>query len=49
MLDAKGAETLLGNGDMLLQYPLCMANTRVQGAFLSDEEKDKIVDFICKS
>ena len=49
VLDAKGAETLLGNGDMLLQYPLCMANTRVQGAFLSDEEKDKIVDFICKS
>ena len=36
VLDVKGAEKLFGNSDMLLQYPLCMANTRVQGAFLSD-------------
>ena len=50
VLDAKGAETLLGNGDMLLQYyPLYMKNKRVQGAFLPADEKDKIVDFICKS
>ena len=49
VLDAKGAEKLLGNGDMLLQYPLYMKNRRVQGAFMPADEKDKIVDFICKS
>ncbi|MCI5621471.1 MAG: DNA translocase FtsK [Lachnospiraceae bacterium] len=46
ILDANGAEKLLGKGDMLyypqnLQKPL-----RVQGAFISDKEVADVVDFL---
>ena len=46
ILDRGGAEKLLGKGDMLY-YPSGM-NTplRVQGAFVSDGEIEKIVDYI---
>ena len=41
-----GAEKLLGKGDMLF-YPLGAPKpTRVQGAFVSDKEVEKIVDFL---
>ncbi|MGN1194925.1 MAG: DNA translocase FtsK [Acutalibacteraceae bacterium] len=46
ILDTIGAEKLLGNGDMLFN-PLGMSKpTRIQGAYLSEEEIEKIVDFI---
>ena len=46
ILDASGAEKLLGKGDMLF-YPVGVAKPRrVQGAFISDEEVEKLLDFI---
>ena len=46
ILDQVGAEKLLGKGDMLF-FPAGAAKpTRVQGAFVSDEEVEQIVDFI---
>ena len=48
VLDEKGAETLQGNGDMLLQYSLYAKNKRVQGISLSVDEIDKIVNFASK-
>ena len=48
VLDEKGAETLQGNGDMLLQYSLYAKNKRVQGISLSVDEIDKIVNFARK-
>ena len=43
-----GAEKLLGKGDMLF-YPIGFNKpVRVQGAFVSDAELNKIVDFIIK-
>ena len=41
-----GAEKLLGKGDMLF-YPTGMSKpTRIQGAFISDKDVEKIVDFV---
>ena len=46
IIDTAGAEKLLGNGDMLFN-PVGMSKPlRVQGAFLSDEEVENIVEFI---
>ena len=46
ILDQVGAEKLLGKGDMLF-FPAGAAKPmRVQGAFVSDEEVEKIVEFI---
>lgn len=46
ILDRNGAEKLLGKGDMLY-HPTGMANpVRVQGAYVSDEEIEGLVDFI---
>lgn len=46
ILDMGGAEKLLGKGDMLF-YPIGMNKpVRVQGAFVTDAELNKIVDFI---
>lgn len=48
ILDMGGAEKLLGKGDMLF-YPMGYNKpVRVQGAFVSDDELNKIVDFIIK-
>lgn len=48
ILDMGGAEKLLGKGDMLF-YPIGFNKpVRVQGAFVSDAELNKIVDFIVK-
>lgn len=48
IIDMSGAEKLLGKGDMLF-YPIGFNKpVRVQGAFVSDAELNKIVDFIVK-
>ncbi|WP_249869730.1 FtsK/SpoIIIE family DNA translocase [Oceanobacillus saliphilus] len=44
ILDSGGAEKLLGRGDMLFMPVGSSKPTRVQGAFLSDEEVERIVD-----
>lgn len=46
ILDGKGAESLLGKGDMLYKPPGGSKIERNQGAMVSDEEIDKIVDFV---
>ena len=46
ILDTAGAEKLLGNGDLLFN-PLGVSKPiRIQGAFVSDEEIERIVDFL---
>ena len=46
ILDMAGAEKLLGKGDMLF-YPIGASKPqRIQGAFVSDDEVEKIVDYI---
>lgn len=46
ILDEQGAENLLGKGDMLYMNPAAMGLQRIQGAFLSDEEVEKIVNYV---
>ncbi len=46
ILDSVGAEKLLGKGDMLFFPSGAPKPVRVQGAFVSDEEVEKIVDFV---
>ncbi len=46
VLDCIGAEKLLGNGDMLFSPVGISKPVRIQGAYLSDEEIEKIVGFI---
>jgi len=43
ILDAVGAEKLLGKGDMLFQPPDIPKPKRIQGAFISDNEIEKLV------
>ncbi len=46
ILDASGAEHLLGNGDMLLLNPGSSSFTRLHGAFISDEEIKNLTDYL---
>ena len=46
ILDSVGAEKLLGKGDMLFFPTGYPKPVRVQGAFVSDEEVEKIVGFV---
>jgi S-DNA-T family DNA segregation ATPase FtsK/SpoIIIE len=46
IIDQMGSEKLLGQGDMLLLTADMPKPKRVQGAFISDEETQKITDFI---
>lgn len=46
ILDKGGAEKLLGMGDMLYHPSGARASTRVQGAFVSDGEIEKVLEFI---
>ena len=46
ILDKSGAETVLGKGDMLYLSADSSKPLRIQGAFLSDEEVEKVVDFV---
>jgi S-DNA-T family DNA segregation ATPase FtsK/SpoIIIE len=45
ILDQLGAERLLGRGDMLFQAPDAPAPMRLQGAFVSDAEIQRLVDY----
>ncbi|MGH2448166.1 MAG: DNA translocase FtsK, partial [Chloroflexota bacterium] len=45
VLDAAGAEKLLGRGDMLYQPPDGPRAIRLQGAFLADREIEQLVEF----
>ncbi|QLK85891.1 DNA translocase FtsK [Staphylococcus sp. 17KM0847] len=46
IIDSGGAEKLLGKGDMLFIKNGGSTRTRVQGAFLSDSEVQKVVDYV---
>ena len=46
ILDSGGAEKLLGKGDMLFSPVGSNKPTRIQGCFVSDDEVEKVVDFI---
>ena len=46
ILDTKGADTLIGRGDMLFSPPGTSRLVRAQGAFVSDEEVTAIVEFL---
>ena len=46
VLDSSGAEQLLGMGDMLFLTPGSSYLMRVHGAYVSEEELDKVVEFI---
>ncbi|MDG1957787.1 MAG: DNA translocase FtsK 4TM domain-containing protein [Candidatus Binatia bacterium] len=46
ILDVMGAERLLGMGDMLFLSPGASSLQRLHGAFISDEEVERIVDFV---
>jgi len=46
ILDRGGAETLLGKGDMLFSPQGVSKPIRVQGAFISDEEVEMLLDYI---
>jgi DNA segregation ATPase FtsK/SpoIIIE, S-DNA-T family len=48
ILDAMGADKLLGKGDMLYLRPDSAKLTRAQGALITDAEIQAIVDFIAK-
>ncbi len=49
ILDSGGAEKLLGRGDMLFAPVGASKPTRVQGCFVSDEEIERIVEYIKNS
>lgn len=46
VLDMPGAEKLLGRGDMLFIPPDQSKPTRIQGTFVSEQEVNKVVDFL---
>ncbi len=46
IMDTKGAETLIGRGDMLFSPPGTSKLVRAQGAFVSDEEVQELVEFL---
>jgi DNA segregation ATPase FtsK/SpoIIIE, S-DNA-T family len=48
ILDAMGADKLLGKGDMLYLPPGSAQLKRVQGALITDAELQSVVDFIAK-
>ena len=48
ILDSVGAEKLLGKGDMLFLPMGESSPTRIQGAFISENEIQKVVDFVCE-
>ncbi len=45
ILDQNGAETLLGNGDMLFLPPGKSEPVRVQGAYISTDETERLMDW----
>jgi S-DNA-T family DNA segregation ATPase FtsK/SpoIIIE len=49
ILDQTGAEKLIGMGDMLFSPIGSVKPDRVQGCFVSDAEKNRVLDFVKKS
>jgi S-DNA-T family DNA segregation ATPase FtsK/SpoIIIE len=49
ILDSNGAEKLLGRGDMLFLPPGVSGLTRIHGAFISEEELEKVIEFVSDS
>ncbi len=47
ILDTVGAENLLGNGDMLYLSRTAPKPVRLQGCYVSDEEINAVIDFVC--
>ncbi len=48
ILDQNGAEALLGNGDMLFMPPGKSEPMRLQGAYISTDESEKVMDWYVK-
>ncbi len=46
IMDQQGAEKLIGMGDMLYSPIGCGKPLRIQGAFVSDEEREDVISFI---
>jgi S-DNA-T family DNA segregation ATPase FtsK/SpoIIIE len=46
IIDGKGAEALLGRGDMLFRPPGASGLERNQGGMVSDEERDRVIEFV---
>lgn len=46
ILDRKGAESLLGQGDMLFTPPGAAEMLRLQSPFISDSEQENVVNFV---
>ena len=46
IIDANGAENLLGNGDMLFLPPGTAKLQRIHGAYISESEVNRIADFL---
>jgi len=46
ILDENGAETLLGNGDLLFLPPGSHVLTRAQGVFVRDEDINRVIEYI---
>ena len=46
ILDTSGAESLIGNGDLLLSKPEYQKPLRIQGCFTSDEEIAAVVEAV---
>ncbi len=49
ILDSNGAEKLLGRGDMLFRPVGATKPNRIQGCFVSDEEVERVVEFVKNS
>jgi len=47
ILDDTGAENLMGNGDLLFLPPGSSQLVRAQGAYISDEEINQVINTIC--
>ncbi len=48
ILDANGAEQLLGRGDMLFMPPGTAKIERIHGSFITEDEMKRVVDFLKK-
>jgi S-DNA-T family DNA segregation ATPase FtsK/SpoIIIE len=46
ILDENGAESLLGNGDMLFMPPGSSQLVRAQGVYIRDEDINRVIEFI---
>jgi len=49
IMDTMGAEKLVGNGDMLYKPVGANKPTRIQGTFVSDAERESVIEFLKES